>query len=279
LLGLFVLLEAKQVPTPFGWRPEQCVHRNVPSGSIVEEVSDGMLITYPTGEKIHHPIIQECLDSHAEFLKHKQNRTKNVGQPLDGWLDYAGYYPPNEVVSFTGYYLVPPNPSSNSGQVLFYFIGTENFQTSGTLTILQPVLTWGNGLNGWSIASWNCCPSGMQTESTPFQGFGAGDTLYGSIQASGGNWVVISSWPASGQSTTLSVPSANRDFDWIDVTLETYTVTSCNQFPNGPMVFSDMVFTDQSGQTSPVWTDDTGPTECGGNLVINSPSQITITHS
>jgi hypothetical protein len=225
------------------------------------------------------PKHQECIDYHEEWLK-TNNRTK-APSALDGWLDYCSWYPPSteQVNTFTGNYLVPPNPASNAGQVLFYFIGTQNNGQAGVgTTILQPVLTWGNGLSGWSFASWNCCPAGQQQESTPFQGFGAGDTLQGAIQASGGNWVITSSW--NGKSTVLNVADAKRDFNWVDVTLETYTVTGCNQFPNGPMVFSDMVLTlDGAGTVSVPWGKNTGATECGGTLTINSPSQVTITHN
>jgi hypothetical protein len=277
LVGLFfVLSQAKLVPTPFGLRPEICVTRGVPSGSTIKEVEDGVLITHPTGDLHKIPKHQECLDYHNQWVKN--NMTK-VGSALDGWLDYASWYPPatEEVSKFTANYLVPPSPTTNSNQVLFYFIGTQNFQSTVGVTILQPVLTWGNGLSGWSYASWNCCPAGQQQESTPFQGFGPGDTLQGVIQAVGTNWEVISSW--NGKSTQLTVADASRDFDWVAVTLETYSVTSCGEFPNGPMVVSDMVVTLVSGVVTPVWGKNTGATECNGVLTINSASEITIQHS
>jgi hypothetical protein len=278
-----VLLQAKLVPTPFGARPEICVTRGVPSGSHIEEVEDGVLIHHPTGEKQKLPKHQECIDFHANWMQTKRNRTaaqkEKVGSALNGWLDYVGWYPPasDEVVSFTGDYLVPPNPATDGSQVLFYFIGTQN-NGGADVTILQPVLTWGNGINGWSFASWNCCPAGQQQESTPIQGFGAGDTVSGSIQASGTNWVITST--ASGKSTVLTVADASRDFDWVDVTLEVYNVEGCAEFPNGPMVFSNMVLTiANAGAVNAQWQADSGPTECDGSLVVNSPSMVTITHS
>jgi len=278
-LGLiFVLTQAKLVPTPFGLRPEICVTRNVPSGSTIQEVEDAILIHHPTGEIHKLEKHQECIDYHNEWLN---NRNMTAPSANDGWLDYCSWYPPSadEVQSFTANYLVPPNPTTNSNQVLFYFIGTQNNGQAGVgTTILQPVLTWGNGLNGWSYASWNCCPAGQQQESTPFQGFGPGATLQGAIAASGSNWVVTSSW--SGKSTSLTVADAARDFNWVDVTLETYSVTTCGEFPNGPMVVSNMVLTLQNaGVVQVPWGKNTGATECNGVLTINSPTQVTITHS
>jgi len=274
-----VLSQAKLVPTPFGLRPEICVTRDVPSGSRIEEGEEAVLIYHPTGEIHKIPKHQECIDYHNDWLLNT-NISKVGPRANDGWLDNAYWYPPaaDQVKSFTGNYLVPPNPQTNSNQVLFYFIGAVNYQSTVVETILQPVLTWGNGLNGWSYASWNCCPAGQQQESKPFQGFGAGDTLQGAIQASGGNWVVTSSW--NGKSTSLTVADMSRDFDWVDATLETYSVTSCGEFPNGPMVFSNMVLTlDNAGVVQVPWESTTGATECGGKLTINSPTQVTISHN
>jgi len=276
-VGLFfVLSQANLVPTPFGLRPEICVTRNVPSGSLIEEVEDGVLIHHPTGELHKLPKHQECIDYHKDWLI---NNFTRAASPMDGWLDYASWYPPaaDEVYSFTANYIVPPSPKTNGKQVLFYFIGTQN-NLQSDVSILQPVLTWGNGLNGWSYASWNCCPAGQQQESTPFQGFGPGDTLQGSIATSGSNWVISSSW--NGKTTTLNVADNSRDFDWVDVTLETYTVTGCSEFPDGPMVINDMVLTlDKAGVVQVPWKANTGATQCGGKLTINSPTAITITHT
>jgi len=278
-VGLFfVLSQAKLVPTPFGLRPEICVTRNVPSGSFIEEVEDGVLIHLPTGLKNKLPKHQECLDYHAEWMKNQTQRGFK-GQEVNGWLDYCSWYPPSadEVYSFTATYTVPNNPAVNSNQVLFYFIGSQN-NGGSDVSILQPVLTWGNGLSGWSYASWNCCPAGQQQESTPIQGFGAGATLTGGIQASGSNWIVTSTY--NGKSTTLNVPDASRDFNWVDVTLETYNVATCSEFATGPMTFSNMVLTiDNAGVVTVPWGKNTGATECGGVLNIISSSEVTITHN
>jgi len=207
----------------------------------------------------------------------KYNRTNpQVGKALDGWLDYVGDYPSGTVTGFTSTYTVPPNPQDDGSQVLFYFIGTQNNDDS-SISILQPVLTWGNGINGWSFASWNCCPAGQQQESNPIQGFSAGQTVSGSIVASGTNWVITST--ANGKSTVLTVADASRTFDWVDVTLETYTVSNCQQFPNGPMTFSNMQLTTTNGGQTPDWTPYTGATECGGVLNVINPQTITITHN
>jgi len=267
------------VPTPFGIRPKQCVHR-VESDVFLKPVEGGVEVHHPNGTIVFLPAIQECIewDQKMQVLRAaRRNSTTPIRLPGDGWLDNAGYYPPGYVSTFVGNYQVPGSPPSDGSQVLFYFIGTENFQTGVGVSILQPVLTWGNGINGWSIASWNCCPSGQTHESTPLTGFGPGDGLTGYIDKSGSSWSVTSVY--GGQQTKLNVPSSGRVFDWTDVTLETYSVTSCNQFATGPMTFSAMKMSLTSGdRPTPQW-NPTGATECGGRLSVLSPSTITITHN
>ena len=87
------------------------------------------------------------------------------------------------VISSTAYgflsaeWPVPPTPPSNDGQTLYYFNGLED--SKDVVTIIQPVLGWnGNGLSGWSIASWNCCESGTTYEGTPVA-VSTGDTILG----------------------------------------------------------------------------------------------------
>jgi len=270
------------VPTPNGPRPKQCVHR-VESGVFLKPVSDGVEVHHVNGTVTKLPALQECIDWDEKMQiiraeRRKATNTTGFGLPGDGWLDNAGYYPPGYVASFVGNYQVPPSPASDSSQVLFYFIGTENFQSGVGVSILQPVLTWGNGINGWSFASWNCCPSGQTHESSPVTGFGPGDGLTGYIDKSGASvWSVESIWGS--QRTTLNVPNAGRVFDWTDVTLETYSVTACNQFPNGAMTFSSLKMTlTNGGVPTPQWSPS-GPTECAGSLAVDSPSTITITHN
>jgi len=279
----------KLVPTPFGLRPAQCVHRSVGHDVVLKPVADGVEIHHPNKTIVKLPALPECIewDKHMQSQRMERRSLKlqqvfkdkndSLPAPLDGWLDNAGYYPPGFVLDFSGYYLVPTNPPNDGSQVLFYFIGTENFQSGVGVTILQPVLTWGNGINGWSVASWNCCPSGQSHESNPLVGFGSGSTLYGLIDKSGDTWGVTSQWGS--QQTTLNVANNGRTFDWTDVTLETYSVASCNEFATGPMVFSGLTMTLTDGShPTPQWSP-TGPTECGGKLTVNNPTNIVIQHS
>jgi len=218
----------------------------------------------------------EIQNKRRSFLaKESENKPEPLWQ--DGWLDNAGYWPTNYINSFQGNYLVPPNPADDSSQVLFYFIGAENLVNGQNLSIVQPVLTWGNGINGWSFMSWNCCPSGQAHNSGPLTGFSAGDTLSGSVYQANGDWNIVSSW--NGQQVTLAVTINGRTFNWADVTLETYNVRACTEFPVGPMTFSSMVLELIDGtQPAPAWAPS-GATECNGAMTVTSPSQISIQHN
>src|SRR5208282_1418503 len=65
-------------------------------------------------------------------------------------------------------WIVPPSPTSDDGQILYFFPGLEDM--SNVISIVQPVLQWGNnGIFGgryWLVASWNCCINGTTWYST-----------------------------------------------------------------------------------------------------------------
>ncbi|ELR18578.1 uncharacterized protein ACA1_155240 [Acanthamoeba castellanii str. Neff] len=274
------------IPTPFGMMPETCVHR-VRSGATIREVEGGVHVAHPEGD-VHLPTRPECVAWLKERMAATEARLSQSSQPAgsdvptetfppsNGWLDYVGYYPSQLVHYFSGRYTVPQTPK-NMGGLLYWFIGSENFQTGIGVTILQPVLTYYT--NGWTFSSWNCCPQGQAHQSTPISGFGPGDVLDGVIDQSGDNWVVYSSFGR--QSTQLTVPDAGRKFNWVDVTLETYDVTDCAQFASGPVSFYDMKLVLSDGSSvPPVWQlNSPASTKCNGTLTVNSPFSVTIRHN
>lgn len=261
--------------TPFGYMPAECVNRAAPGTRIKA--------------KTPHEENPVCLEFLADTLlparQAKQQRKRNEGNTTiisDGWLDYISMYTSYtgtvEVGYFEGTYTIPEDPVSDDGQVLFYFIGTENYVNSDTtgLVILQPVLTWGNGHRGWNMASWNCCPSGESYTSDFITDMTAGTTAYGNISIDGGVSTIVSTY--EGQAVTLAVDQADREFNWMDVTLEEYDVSDCSQF-SGPQTIYDMSAYSTTGEViSPSWTDSTGSTGCGGYQTFDEKSW-TVTHS
>jgi len=203
---------------------------------------------------------------------------------INGWLDNAGWYPPapqNHLQSFTATYSVPQNPAISTNNVLFYFIGMQDNEAPRTeVNILQPVLTWGNGIAGWNAASWACCPKNITYRSASLRGIRAGDTLLGDIhRVDSSTWSIDTRW--NGQNVTLRAQVGNYNYNWADVTLEVYNIDTnqCGMFGNGPMKFSSLVLKDVQGETlSPKYTV-TGPTACNGRLTIAGNGEIDIQHN
>lgn len=123
------------------------------------------------------------------------------------------------------------------------------------------------------MASWNCCPAGEPTTSDSLLQMQAGDTAYGSISVDYDNQVatVVSSY--RGQNVTLTVTGELRDFNWLDVTLEVYTVSTCSDFAGSDMVITNMSAKTQSGAPLiPEWVDATGETACNGKQTNTATS-------
>jgi hypothetical protein len=277
------------VPTPFGWRPRQCVHR-WPSGTAIRDVvgENRTHIILPNGEEVSLPRLPECMKFDyigPDGLSHSRIQ--------DGWLDNAGYYTnrlgdtTEFAYKFDGDYTVPTTPSMTGG-LLYYFLGMENKGGSLGLTILQPVLTY---YGGWTMASWNCCPNGQSHESTPISGFGPGNKVYGNMFESGpeltGTWSVESQYcPTTGkcQTTYLNVSDAGREFVWIDATLETYYVVNCNQLSSGLMSYNNMKLTTQNSKSqyqvrTIAWDNYTPTSACNGVTKVVSSASVTIKHN
>ncbi len=166
---------------------------------------------------------------------------ENAGTPpeVNGWLENANITtnsPDRSYGALIAWWLVPPSPHANDGQVLFFFPGLEDINDPQT-SILQPVLEWAGGQ--WTIASWNCCLSGIVFASSPVN-VSPGDLIYGSMtNTCGANTLSCSTWNVlslditTGQSTILAnTPSDGQVFNWaFGGVLEPYFINSCDDYP------------------------------------------------
>jgi hypothetical protein len=274
--------------TPFGLRPAACV-LEVESGATIEEVAEGVKVTTKVNGLIHERIVVPAPECHQDnivprYLAMKKHQHHEVDAfPINGWLDNAGWYPPageNNIYSFTSTYTIPGNPPTVANQVLFYFIGTQNNDDPGAVNILQPVLTWGNGVPGWNVASWACCPKNISVESKTIPNLQAGWHIAGTIlRQSASTWMINSKVVETGANTTLYAQVGDYNYDWADVTLEVYNVNSCTEFASGPMTFTALTLEDAQMQIlSPAWTL-TGTTDCQGHETIVNSTSIQIVHT
>jgi len=271
---------AEEVLTPFGYRPAECV-KTVPHDATIRETETGVEVTHVDGTVEIHVPSDSC---HADNINGRTaaRRQLSSGFPvINGWLDYAGWYPPsgeNNLQRFTANYTVPGNPPTTGQQVLFYFIGMQNNDDPNAVNILQPVLTWGNqGLTGWNAASWACCPKNITFQSPTITGFKAGSEVGGIIERmSADTWKITFSF--GDMTSILNAQVGDYQYNWADVTQEVYNVEKCDQFATGPITFSNLELWDnQMKQIVPSWTK-TGGTVCKGSTTV-AGDKITIMHS
>jgi len=256
----------------------------LPTGSTVTPNGNELLIKIPATET-HDEFLTSytapavCSEDMDAIRKKCIDREP---QDTNGWLDYAGWYPPsgeNNLKTFTSTYVVPNDPVNNNGnQVLFYFIGMQDNDDPNAVNIIQPVLTWGNGYNQWYVKSWACCPSNITVSSPPIFGLKAGSTLQGVIsRESDSTWKIDSIF--NNQHTTLNAQVGDYIYNWADITLEVYYVATCDDFATGKAYFNDLSMQDSQGQSlNPSWTP-TSPTLCGGSIQSAGTNSYYIEHT
>ena len=156
---------------------------------------------------------------------------------------------------------VPAHPIADDGQLLYFFPGLEDI--NNVESILQPVLRWYQGQ--WTIASWNCCMSGMAW-SSPLVNVEPGDEILGSITSTCragtlacATWNVLTLDQTTGESTMLrGTRSEGADFQ-LGVRRGARTLLR-RQFddypPNQQLNFGKIVVFDQNMHpvASPQWT-------------------------
>lgn len=191
------------------------------------------------------------------------------------WVERAGTTALGPISYLYGRWTVPPEPTTQSGQVIYLFPGLQS--TSGTPTIMQPVLGWNHsrsGIPGWSIASWNCCSIGNSYHSehiavTPGAPISGDVTGTGCDAATGlcSTWSIRTYDGRTGRVTTLRTTSEGRTMGWLfGGVLEAYDIDTCAQLPGSSTRFSGLYVKDIHGRRRyPSWDIDTtsATPQCG----------------
>jgi hypothetical protein len=184
----------------------------------------------------------------------------------NGWVEYANSTALGAMSYVHAQWTVPAAPTSNTGQVIYFFPGTEN-ASSGT-SIMQPVLGYNHAYGPagvWSMASWNCCVTGTTWYSTPFISAVAGTTVSGDMQGTGcnvatgvcPNWSIVSR-NSAGTTTTLATTTTQAQNWLFGHVLEAYGIDTCSELPaSSPSVASGFVLRNAAGTTvsPPAWTN------------------------
>lgn len=275
--------------TPFGLGWNQCIHE-VPAGSHIEEQDDQTTITYPNGEI---KVIGKC---DRPFKRNKLQQNKR-DSPNDGWQVWSAFNNEGNATfnSFLGYFNVPTEPvwrDFESG-ILYMFTALQNdnwipisdeFPTPPYFDIIQPVLQFGSGsVNGggnyWGLASWYVTLDGQSIWST-LEKVNAGDEIFGNMtRINETTWYIGAQIIGRDINTYITVNHARLNTQpWAYCTLEVYNIDDCNQFPptNSPMVFKDIILTDNNGKVTPKWQVlNNGGDHCGATITVGNQVVIT----
>jgi hypothetical protein len=240
---------AGYVITPFGYFHPSCV-RGIASGETV--LADG---------RVQH--MDGTVDAIAPVCSHPHYTAR--GEVVTGdnsrvdpltivhsWIEDGSTTTSTSYGKLNATWLVPSAPTTFDGQTVYLFPGLVDYNTDET--IIQPVLGW-NSFFGevWSVASWNCCPSGTTQYSSPLQ-VSTGDTIYGLIKStckagteSCSKWNITTKDKTTRKSTTLGkTPSEGQAFNWAQSgALEVYEIVQCSDYPpNDATTFSKVALYD-----------------------------------
>ncbi|NYF90062.1 hypothetical protein RBB79_10840 [Tunturiibacter empetritectus] len=262
------------VITPFGYFHSSCVEVLKPGERLLPDHrmqhADGSIqasaasCAYP-----HFTATGNPMNSGAPQTSQTSKTRTGQSPEVNGWVENSNVTtgsPSSSYGALIARWTVPPHPLAEDGQVLFFFPGLEDINDQQT-SILQPVL----GLYGgqWTIASWNCCLSGIVVAS-PAVNVQTGDRIYGSMTNTCGTgtlscatWNVLSVDLSTGQSTTLAdTPSDRQVFNWaFGGVLEAYYVVRCDDYPpDRTFTFEDVTLFDQKLRRvhDPVWSSGAG---------------------
>ena len=233
------------VITPFGYFHPSCVRslakgeRQLADGRV--QYADGSVEQNVTACSYPRYTAAGVLVNRAIATgggKQAMNTVAPLAPEVNGWVENANATTGSATESYgalVAMWTVPPHPSANDGQVLFFFPGLEDIYNAES--ILQPVMEWYGGQ--WSIVSWNCCIKGVATNSQSVN-VAPGDRIYGSITStcspgtlSCATWNVLSLDMTTGESTILAdTLSEGQIFNWaFGGVLEPYSVVSCDDYP------------------------------------------------
>jgi hypothetical protein len=250
------------VITPFGYFHPSCVHALaegqtlLPDGSV--RLADGSLQAKKACNYAHYTATGAIVSPEAKAASH-------LDPTINGWLEYISTTTSDSYGKIMSTWTVPPAPTSNDGQTLFFFPGLEDL--NDVISIVQPVLQYGpsgaGGGNFWAVASWNCCINGDTWFSTLLD-VNVGDGLQGTIVstcAPGKNycatWNVVSEDKTSGKKTTLAkTPADGQTWNWaFGAVSEDYGVVQCSDFPaNSGITFTTEAYNQNRTRiTNPGW--------------------------
>jgi len=255
------------VLTPGGLRPKSFVHRIKPGTTL--DGTEGRYRQLDRSRKVvtdfglipFRPEGRPLMPRNEFFPLHAPAPAFGTG-----WITYAGWSnnTGTPVSRFATSWVVPPAPSTQSGQTIFVFNGIQN-----STMIYQPVLQWGpsgaGGGNFWSVASWYADGQTGQSFFSTLVNVNAGDVLVGIMTLTGQSPTGFSYNCEFQGIANTALPVQNiQELTWCNETLEAYGITKCSDYPAAdktPLASIDL----RTGNTpsNVVWTVTNKVTDCG----------------
>jgi len=282
--------------TPVGLRHKSCVHKVPPRAKVLklDDGSERFFIQHNNIDTIIEPCKFTSDIEEKDYIAYNNNNNKSYDNDNDvmanGWVAYA-YSEVNENFTlFISNTIVPPHPDSfDTTSLLFYFIGLldqpYNKRTS-QFQILQPVLQWGESECGggayWAIGAWSILNNNVFC--SDISQVDEGDEIYMVInQTSAINpdeWTV-SALSSKGTLASLNAFPTDTSFCYASVTLETFFVSNCMDFPDnttGTILFDGILLSGDYLIHNPNWnsTIDTRGLNCNESVEIVDTTAIII---
>ncbi|MGF6492466.1 hypothetical protein ABIE56_000621 [Luteibacter sp. 621] len=245
------------VVTPNGYFSPDCV-ATVHQG---DELQANGLIRRASGVSEKAPTCGKANFSlQGERIEPNGRRSLTATPPeQSGWVQAANYSSSKPIGRIVATWTVPSAPSTKDDQVIYFFPGLEQLPT--VQSILQPVLGWnGYGDKAWTLASWNCCVDGTTFHSDPVPAK-AGDVVVGDTYSTCAAGQACSTWKIDSRNTTTGQTSSLTTNPYADLTwvfggvLEVYNVSTCGEYPGGPITFSNIQVYDRNNTrvSNPPW--------------------------
>jgi hypothetical protein len=260
------------VLTPGGFRTSSLVHHIEP-GSVVDGTKNQFKKLSREGTVLGElgALALKATDQPLMPLNVARNPSA-VPALGSGWICYASWTENAKPVSlFTTTWIVPPAPTTQSGQTIFLFNGIQN-----SSMIYQPVLQWGpsaaGGGNFWAVAGWYADGQGGQSFYSSLVRVNPGQVLVGVMTETGQSAQGFSYDCQFTGIANTSLPIQNvQQLTWCIETLECYGIQQCSDYPATSRTSMGSIEIQAGGSTvTPAWTAANSVTDCGQRAVVVS---------
>jgi hypothetical protein len=208
---------------------------------------------------------------------------------VGGWTEWTNLVLPSGASFLEVRFVVPPVPTQAGSQTIFLF---PSFTGDTNPPIIQPVLQWGSSAAGggpyWAIASWY-----LDANANAYYGklvrVNAGDVIDGKMAGTSCKNAVCASWTITTTdvtqptlTSTLTTKAGGYAYTQVQGgVIEVYDVSSCGQYPGGPIQFSDLVLKDENGAAlTPQWIQGSANLipSCSYGITTPSSSEIDLAY-